>query len=42
MLLGAEDYDLLVEMVEILSDSETVEAIRAGLEQLDAGDSVTR
>ncbi len=37
VLLGADDYDALLEMVDILADSETVAAIRAGLVDLETG-----
>ena len=37
VLLGADDYDALLEMVEILADSEAVAAIRAGLDDLETG-----
>jgi antitoxin YefM len=37
VLLGADDYDGLVETVEILSDGELVADIRAGLADLAAG-----
>ena len=35
VLLGADDYDALVEMVDILSDSETIAAIQAGLDDVE-------
>jgi antitoxin YefM len=35
VLLGADDYDALVEMVDILSDSDAVAAIRAGLDDVE-------
>ena len=41
VLLGADDYDALLEMVDILADSETVAAIRAGLEDLETGHSAS-
>jgi antitoxin YefM len=41
VLLGADDYDGLVETVEILSDGELVADIRAGLADLAAGRSST-
>jgi len=37
VLLGADDYDALVEMVDILADSEAVAAIRVGLHEVEAG-----
>ncbi|GLK17281.1 type II toxin-antitoxin system Phd/YefM family antitoxin [Herbiconiux flava] len=39
VILGADDYDSLIETVEILGDSETVEAIRAGLGDLVDGET---
>ena len=36
VLMGADDYDSLVETVEILSDSDTVTAIQAGINELTA------
>lgn len=41
VLLGADDYDALVEMVDILADSDAVEAIRAGLVDLAQDQSVS-
>ncbi|MCU1477687.1 MAG: type toxin-antitoxin system Phd/YefM family antitoxin [Subtercola sp.] len=38
VLLGADDYDSLIESVEILSDSETVEAIREGIREVESGE----
>ncbi|MBI5160051.1 MAG: type II toxin-antitoxin system Phd/YefM family antitoxin [Micrococcales bacterium] len=38
VLLSAEDYDALIETVEILSRPEDVEEIRSGLEDLVRGD----
>jgi antitoxin YefM len=35
VLLGADDYDALVEMVDILSDSDAVAAVRAGLDDVE-------
>jgi PHD/YefM family antitoxin component YafN of YafNO toxin-antitoxin module len=40
VLLGADDYDSLLETVEILSDSEALEAIRTGLGEAGAGEMV--
>lgn len=37
VILGADDYDSLIETVEILGDSEILEAIRAGLADLADG-----
>lgn len=39
VLLGADDYDALVETVEILSDAELVAEIRDGVSDLAAGRS---
>lgn len=41
VLLGADDYDGLVETVAILSDGELVAEIRAGLADLAAGRAST-
>lgn len=41
VLLGADDYDGLVETLEILSDGELVADIRGGLADLAAGRSST-
>lgn len=41
VLLGADDYDSLVETVAILGDSATVAAIRAGIEDLESGQTET-
>ena len=38
VLLSADDYDALLETVDILSDADEVEAIRKGIADLDAGD----
>jgi prevent-host-death family protein len=40
VLLGADDYDTMVEMIEILGDAATLEAIKAGLEEIGTGDVV--
>ncbi|WPO87548.1 type II toxin-antitoxin system Phd/YefM family antitoxin [Herbiconiux sp. KACC 21604] len=40
VLLSADDYDTMVETIEILSDAATVEAIRVGLAEIGAGDVV--
>lgn len=41
VLLGADDYDALLEMVNVLADSEAVAAIRAGLDDLETGQSAS-
>lgn len=41
ILLSADDYDALLETVDILNRPEEVEAIRLGLEELEAGDVST-
>lgn len=41
VILGAEDFDALVETVAILGDSRLVTDIAAGLLELDAGQTVT-
>ena len=38
VLLSVDDYDALLETVDILSRPEEVEAIRRGLAELEAGD----
>ncbi len=38
VLLSADDYDALVETIEVLSRPDEVEAVRAGLAELEAGD----
>lgn len=38
VLLSAEDYDSLIETVDILSDPEEVAALRAAIAELAAGD----
>lgn len=40
VLLGADDFDALMETVEILGDSSVVSAISAGLGELEAGETV--
>jgi prevent-host-death family protein len=40
VLLGADDYDTMVETIDILSDAPTVEAIRIGLAEIGSGDLV--
>ena len=37
VLLGADDYDALLETLDILSNPDEVEAIRAGLADLESG-----
>lgn len=37
VLLSAEDYDGLIETLEILADEDLREAVRAGLEDVEAG-----
>ncbi|WP_298803469.1 type II toxin-antitoxin system Phd/YefM family antitoxin [uncultured Pseudokineococcus sp.] len=37
VLLSAEDYDALLETVDVLSRADEVQALRAGLDDLDAG-----
>jgi antitoxin YefM len=39
VLLGADDYDGLLETLAVVSDSEAVEAIRAGLADLESGET---
>jgi len=41
VVLGAEDFDALMETVAILSDSALLASIRSGLDELDAGDLVS-
>lgn len=41
VLLGAEDYDALLETVDVLSRVDEVEALRAGLADLEAGEVST-
>lgn len=41
VILGADDYDSLVETLEILADPETMAGIREGIADLDAGRSVS-
>ncbi|MCU1479287.1 MAG: relB [Subtercola sp.] len=38
VLLGADDYDSLIETVELLSDSESIEAIRVGIREVESGE----
>lgn len=39
VLLGADDYDALLETLAILSDSEALEAVRVGIRELQADDT---
>ena len=39
VLLGADDYDALIETLAILSDTETAAELRAGLDDLAAGET---
>lgn len=41
VLLGADDFDALLETLDILGDSESMESIRAGLGELRAGDAAS-
>ena len=38
VLLSADDYDSLIETLDILSNPEEVEALRQGLAEIEAGD----
>ncbi|CAN5328798.1 hypothetical protein BH09ACT6_BH09ACT6_03950 [soil metagenome] len=38
VLLGADDYDSLIETVDLLGDSETIEAIRVGIREVELGE----
>lgn len=40
VLLGADDFDALMETVAILGDSETLAALRIGLAELESGDLI--
>ena len=40
VLLGVDDFDALIETVEILGDSALLADVRAGLAEFEAGDSV--
>ncbi|WP_382303993.1 type II toxin-antitoxin system Phd/YefM family antitoxin [Herbiconiux sp. UC225_62] len=40
VILSADDYDTLLETVDVLSDSATVEAIRQGLDDIGRGEVV--
>lgn len=39
VLLGADDYDALVETLAILGDSESLSALRVGIQELKADDT---
>ena len=39
VLLGADDYDALLETLAILSDSESLGAIRTGIDELKGGET---
>lgn len=41
VVLGADDYDSLMETLEILGDSELVEELRDAVLELDRGEGVT-
>ena len=41
VLLGADDYDSLLETLDILSNPDEVEAVRVGLAELEAGETST-
>jgi prevent-host-death family protein len=41
VLLGADDYDSLLETVAILSDAQAVAAVHKGLQELNAGDTLS-
>jgi antitoxin YefM len=41
VLLGADDYDSLLETVALLADPETMASVAAGLQDLRAGDTVS-
>ncbi len=41
MLIPVHEYEALEETAEILSDDETLRAIRRGLDDLSAGDAVS-
>ena len=38
VILGADDFDALLETIEILADSEAMRSIHDGLDELKAGD----
>lgn len=41
VVLGADDYDSLIETVAVLSDSEVLTAIRTGLAEAESGETVS-
>jgi len=41
VLLGADDYDALLETLAILGDAETLALVRQGLHEVSQGDTVT-
>ena len=41
VLMSVEDYEGLLETLEILADSELARDIRRGLEEIEAGDTVS-
>lgn len=41
VILGADDYDALIETIEVLSDPTALGEIRAALAEFDAGDALT-
>ena len=41
VLLSADDYDSLIETLDILADAELVREIRAGLQEAEAGELST-
>jgi antitoxin YefM len=41
VLMSVEDYEGLLETLEILADSQLAEEIKRGLEQIEAGDTVS-
>ncbi len=38
VLLGADDYDSLIETLALLSDSDAVEGIRVGIREVESGE----
>jgi prevent-host-death family protein len=41
VLLGADDYDALLETIDILSDPDEIAALRRALDELERGDVAT-
>lgn len=41
VILSADDYDALVETIEVLSDPDAVRAVQDSLREFEAGDSVS-